>query len=421
MRKVAYLLSLVFVFVIPWEGVIELPGLGTAAKLVGFGVAGFWVATVIFTRELRKPGMFHLTFFLFVLWVAASVFWSGEPSKTLAHLRTWAQLLILSLILWDLYTTRESIMTGLQAFILGEYVAVGSALGNFVAGNMYYTTYERFSASVQGSPDGFGVIVAMGIPVAWYLASSASTGTFFRLLNYAYIPAAFIGITLSGTRTALIASMIGMAFGLASLNRLRPTVRVGTFALLTVAILLLLPYVRPLRSFERFSTTATELTQGDLNNRTNNWAEGLESFVEHPILGVGSNMYRSVNRLGKLAYNSYLSVLVELGLVGFALFGFMLVIAFFEALRQPKWDALFWLAVLGTWAISASTLTYEYRKATWLFLSMCVAAGALVRPKDVVEAHVRQVGEQVRHVGMSRLPLGEQHQGHSMTSGRNAG
>ena len=29
----------------------------------------------------------------------------------------------------------------------------------------------------------------------------------------------------------------------------------------------------------------SELTQGDLNNRTNNWSEGLEAFVEHPIIG----------------------------------------------------------------------------------------------------------------------------------------
>jgi O-antigen ligase len=229
-------------------------------------------------------------------------------------------------------------------------------------------------------------------------------------VNYAYVPAAFIGITLSGTRTALVTSTVGVAFGLASLNRLRPAVRIAIFVLMTVAILLLLPYVRPLRSFERFSTTATELTQGDLNNRMNIWAEGLQSFAEHPIVGVGSNMYRTVNSWGKLAHNSFLSVLVELGLVGFALFGSMLAIAFIEALRQPKWDALFWLAVLGTWAISASTLTYEYRKATWLFLSLCVASGALVRPRDEVVGRVKRVGESVRPVKMDGFPLGEQHQ-----------
>lgn len=409
MRRVAHLLSLAFIFVIPWEGVVELPGLGTAARLVGFGVAGFWVATVIYTRQLRKPGLFHLLFTLFVLWAAASVFWSADPNNTLAHVQTWAQLLILFLMLWDLYTTRESIMTGLQAFILGEFVAIGSAVTNFIRGNAYYATYQRFSPAAQSNPDGFGIIVALGIPVAWYLASSASTSKILRVVNYAYILAAFIGITLSGTRTALIASMVGVAFGLASLTRLRPVTRLAITLLFAAAILVLLPYVQPLRSFQRFSTTATELTEGDLNNRTNNWAEGLESFVAHPVIGVGSNMYRSVNSWGKLAHNSYLSVLVELGLVGFALFVFMLAIAFSEALRQPKWDALFWLAVLGTWAICAFTLTYEYRKATWLFLSLCVASGALSRSRELAVTHVKQLGEYAQPAKIGQSVLGDRH------------
>ena len=35
---------------------------------------------------------------------------------------------------------------------------------------------------------------------------------------------------------------------------------------------------------------------------------------ERPLLGVGANMYRTVNTLGKEAHNSFVSVLVELGL-----------------------------------------------------------------------------------------------------------
>jgi O-antigen ligase len=94
-------------------------------------------------------------------------------------------------------------------------------------------------------------------------------------------------------------------------------------------------------------------------------------------------MYRSVNSLGKLAHNSFISVLVELGLIGFALFGIILTIAVLQALSQPtKWDSSFWLTVLLTWAICASSLTYEYRKATWLFLSFVAASAALTSHRD---------------------------------------
>lgn len=388
MRTIAFILSLVFIFSIPWEGVIEYPALGSATRLIGFGLAAAWLASVIMTGRLRQPRPFHLAVCLFVLWNALSVFWSKDPDNTAVQVGRWVQVLIMVFICWDLYTTPAAIWAGLQAFILGEFVALGSALVNFMSGQAFYSHYQRFSPSEQSNPDGFGIIMALGVPVAWYLASSKHTfkmSRWLKLINYAFIPAAFLGITLSGTRTALIASIVGTAFGLVSLTRLRLTARVAIFLVLAATFLYLLPQVQTLRSFQRFSTTASEITEGDLNNRTNNWAEGLVTFTQHPLLGVGSNQYRSVNSLGKLAHNSFISVLVELGLIGFALFGIILMIAGIQALRQPtKWEASFWLTVLLTWILCASSLTYEYRKATWLFLNLVVASAALTSQRDEI-------------------------------------
>ena len=414
MRTIAFILSLVFIFSVPWEGVIEHPTLGSATKLIGFVLAAVWAVSVVMRGRLRKPGPFQIVVCLFVLWNAVSVFWSGDPDNTAVQVGRWVQLLIMVFIWWDLYTTRAALLAGLQAFILGEFVALGSALANFMSGKVFYSYYQRFSQSGQSNPDGFGIILALGIPVAWYLASSKNTfkmNHLLKLINYTYIPAAFLGITLSGTRTALIAAVPGMAFGLASLTRLRLAARVAIFLLLAAAFLYLLPQVQTLRSFQRFGTTASEITEGDLNNRTNNWAEGLITFTEHPLLGVGSDQYRAVNSLGKLAHNSFISVLVELGLIGFALFGIILTIAVIQALSQPtKWDSSFWLTVLLTWAICASSLTYEYRKATWLFLSLAVASGALTSHRDEIVRFVQRdksVGQFVQQAKMNELPQGE--------------
>ena len=388
MRNVAFTLSLIFIFFIPWEGVIELPGLGTLAKLVGYAMVVFWLATVVITGRFRKPGIFHLVFPLFILWNAISVFWSADLNRTLTHLGTWVQLFGLVFILWDLYTTRTSILAGLQAFILGEFVPIGIAISKYFSGNVFYAHYQRFSPAAQTNPDGFGLILALGIPVAWYLASLEKTtkmSGLLKLINYTYIPAAFIGLALSGTRGALIAAIPGMVFGLFTLSRLKIWVRVIIFVFLASAIFFLLPYVKPLKSFQRWSTTTSELTGGDLHQRTFIWREGLAYFVEHPILGVGSNMYHTVNSLNKEAHNSFVSVLVELGLIGFILFGIMLVIAIVRAWSLPGWDSKFWLTVLFVWAIGASSLTYEYRKATWLFLGLVISSAALVNPRDVTE------------------------------------
>ena len=157
--------------------------------------------------------------------------------------------------------------------------------------------------------------------------------------------------------------------------------------LLASIILFLLPHVQTLESFQRLSTTGTELTSGDLNNRTNNWSVGFASFLEHPVLGVGSNMYRSINSLaktaeGKVSHNSYLSVLVELGLIGFVIFAIILGIAFTQAWRQSKWQSWFWLTVLAVWSLGAFTLTWEARKSTWLFLSFIVVSAAITNRQE---------------------------------------
>jgi len=384
MRNVAFVLSQILIFAIPWEGLIRLPGLGTGTRLFGFVVAGFWLATIIVTGQMRKPGLFQIMISIFVVWNAVTVFWSGDPGSTASQVITWVQLLILCLIFWDLYITRDKVMAGLQAYILGAFVAIGSAISNYFSGSAFYTNYERFSPG-DTNPDGFGFLVVLGIPLAWYLASSErdiDMSGLLKVVNYAYLPAAFLALALSGTRTAMIASIVGMAYGLATLTRLRIWVRIALFLVLSAVVLTLLPYVKTLPSFQRLGTTASELSAGDLNQRAGLWREGLAAFAETPLLGVGSSMYRSVNSLGKVAHNSFISVLVESGLIGFVLFGMILAIAFFQALDQPKWNAMFWLNILAVWAIGASSLTWEHRKTTWLFLSLIVASAALIAKPD---------------------------------------
>ncbi|UCD97597.1 MAG: O-antigen ligase family protein [Chloroflexota bacterium] len=383
MRKIAFVLSLVLIFMIPWEGVIRFAGIGdsesTAVKFFGLGVSSIWVISVLIAGGFRKPGPFHVAVFLFVLWNAFSFYWSENMNRTINQVITWVQLLVFSYIIWDLYTSRNAVFAGLQAYVLGCYVAVGGAISSYFSGDAFYTYYERFTPG-DTNPDGFGFILALGIPVAWYLASSIENvkyATMLKLINIAFIPLVIVGLALSGTRTALIASIPGMAFGFATLTRLRPWARIAIFIILIAALIIIIPELQSLRSFQRFGTIGTEITQGDLNNRVNNWKEGLSSFAAHPLLGVGSNMYRSVNSLGKVAHNSYISVLVELGVVGFALFAVILAIAIIQVWSLPKWDKLFWLTMLLVWAIGSLTLTWEHRKSTWLFLSLLIASTSL--------------------------------------------
>jgi O-antigen ligase len=375
MRKVIYWLSLLLIFTIPWEGAFHLPGFGTAATVMGIVVGACWVVMVAFTGRMRHPITYLFVVGVFVGWVALTSFWSADPVESLGSVVLWLQSLLFVIILWDLYRTKASLLAGLQAYVLGAYAAVGGAVLNYLSSNAFYAHGDRYSLG-DTNPDGYGFILALGVPVACYLAASPETRRIFRLINVGYLPVAFLGIALSGTRTASLGAALGLLYGLATLTRLRLLARIAVVVLLVAALLALLPIVQPLSSFQRLGTTGTEVTQGDLNGRTAQWRQGLRAFMDHPVFGVGTDMYRSVNTLNKVAHNSYLSVLVEEGLIGFVLFAGILWLVAAQAWHLPRWDRNFWMTVLLVWAIGASTLTWEHRKTTWLFLTFIVAAAA---------------------------------------------
>ena len=60
----------------------------------------------------------------------------------------------------------------------------------------------------------------------------------------------------------------------------------------------------------------------------------------------------------------------------------ILIITGIQALRLPKWESRFWLTQLTVWAIGASTLTYEFRKATWLILGLVIVSAALAHTDE---------------------------------------
>jgi O-antigen ligase len=380
MRKLVFALSLIMIFTIPWEGATHF-GLGTIATVMGLLLTMFWIVLICTAGEVRKPIPFIAVIGVFVFWIALTPYWSQDPANTLGAALRWIQTFIFVLIVWDLYRTRADVLMGLQAWVLGAYASIGGAMVNYLGSHAFYSHYQRFSPG-STNPDGYGFTVALGIPVACYLVAAPETSRRFRAVALAYLPVGLFGLALSGTRTASVAAVVGLLYGLALLTRLRLSTRLAVVALLASTMIVVLPIVEPLKSFQRFATTGTEVTQGDLNGRYEEWRQGFAAFAEHPLFGVGADQYRSVNTLDKVAHNSYVSVLVELGLVGFVLFVTILVMVFRYARLQPTWDRRFWLTVLAVWAIGASTLTYEHRKTTWFFLTMCVAAGSLRREPE---------------------------------------
>ena len=376
MKHLAWQMSLVLIFVIPVENSIMITNVGTLGRMVGMAVAVVWLLAVVIEGELRRPGLFHGLVTSYVAWVALSLFWTVDPTETFRTVRTYVQLLVFVFLLWDLYSTPTRIRAGLQAYVLGAYVAIASIVFNLLTGST--GSFNRYT--VEGfNADTAGLMLALGMPMAWglgILQTREHRGGLLRWLNLTYMPLAFLGIALTATRTALISTIPAILFAVASLARLSPGRRLIAGTVAVAGVLAIAPLI-PEVSVERFLTTGTEISTGGLGGRGHIWKLGLQTYAQHPVLGVGAGAFKAAVGIGKVAHNVFISILVELGIVGIALFLGVVGVALANALKHPPWGTRFWLTLLLIWFIGASSLSWERRKLTWLVLTLTAASAAV--------------------------------------------
>jgi O-antigen ligase len=380
MYQLAYWLSLAAIFVIPWESSVTISALGSIGKVVGVLGGICWLAAVAIRRRVRRPHLFHWMFLLFILWNTLSLLWSAAPDRSLERVITYWQLFVFVYLLWDLFTTPIKLRSGLQAYIFGGYITIFSIVSGLLSGAAARYSATGFNSNVAG------IILALGIGIAWYLAFGDEVGKThhgFTLLNFAYIPLSLLCILLTGSRSALMAASPAFLFILASLQRFSPMIRSFLFALLIGIGLALLPFAQT--SIERVSG-ASFTRKGYLNGREETWQKSINVFTEHPLLGVGSFAFQAAatetTEDTKIPHSFIFALLSEVGMIGFSLFMILVGISMVCALQQDPWNSKLWLAVLFGWILGASTQNLEHRKQTWLAFCLPVCSSAVSRNRS---------------------------------------
>jgi O-antigen ligase len=146
----------------------------------------------------------------------------------------------------------------------------------------------------------------------------------------------------------------------------------------------------PPATWDRIGSIHDEISEGTLTKRTYIWAAGMDVFREHPLMGIGAGAF-GASVYSKLdvpyvAHNSYLSVLVEMGVIGELLFIALLIALVHVAIGLPKLESRAWTLLLLTWAVAVLSVTWEHRKPTWFLFGMLMARAAAVRDTRSVAA-----------------------------------
>lgn len=314
-----------------------LPHLGGSAlsftKLVGLLLAVSWLAKISTSRDTRNDFLAAHPTFTYVLAVfvglaALSLTWAEDPGVGQTPLLRYALNLILFLIVYTAVRTPRHFMWTIGAYVIGAAMAAGYGVLNPPTDVAYYDV-TRVSGTI-GDPNELAAILVGGTILAAGLAATAKGSPLLRLASAGASVLCAAGIFLSLSRGGLVA----LAFALVAAIVVAGRWRVQAFTLAAIVALGAFAYF----GFYAGPTASNRVTSfGNGTGRADIWTVGWRMVQAHPVLGVGVGNYQtsSIHYLlqpgalqrdefivdtPKVAHNTYLQVLAELGIVGATLF-----------------------------------------------------------------------------------------------------
>jgi O-antigen ligase len=376
-RRLAWLLLLLFAFTIPWEYSLDLGApLGNIARIVGLVLLLVAIPAVLQSGRLRTPGPMQVLTLAFFLWFCCTCFWTIDRQATFESLRGIFQTMMVVWLVWEFASSVQELRALLRAFIAGSWVLAVLTVLNFASTDAITTGQFRFAAAGQ-DPNDVARFLDLGFPLAALLLNSEPHWP-WRWFAAGYLPLGLVAVLLTASRGGFLAAVVALAGSLFLLILGNPRkLLVGALTLPPLAVLVWL--IVPRASLERLATIAEQLRGGDLNQRLNIWEAGWHAFVRAPFLGAGAGTFIAAAGLAPIdtAHNTALSIAVDGGFCALFLAA-SIVAAAIWAVMQTR-GPLRWAMVtaLAVWMVTSLVATVETSRTTWLLLAIIALAGRL--------------------------------------------
>ena len=367
------------------EGTFSVP------KLLGLVLMISWLGLVTAgEREYRERIFSHPAFLLVLFslmgWVLCSVAWAEDGGAALLALSRWIPNALLFVVVFAGVRTRSQLQWVLGAFVVGALVsAIYGLLVPAPASDL-----GRLEGA-GGDPNETAAALVAAAALAIALAATLRDRPFLRLAVLAVAPVCAFASLLTLSRGGLVAFGAALIAAVFMAGRRRP--QILTLAL--VAALLAVGYfafLAPASAVER----VTEVQGG--TGRVDIWKVGLRMVRGAPLQGIGAGNFPIVSihyllepgallrddfivSTPKVAHNTYLELLAELGIVGLTLFLIVIFFAVGCAVRAARYaarlkdhdiDILARALVVALAALLAAYffISREYSKQFWLLLSL---------------------------------------------------
>jgi O-antigen ligase len=277
----------------------------------------------------------------FLIWVLFSATWAEAPIAALTVLGSFGLALLLFPVAYTALMSVADVKKLLTilvafAFIAAMYGFVIDPSASGASGGDPTVELNRLGGSI-GDPNRFAAKVLPGAIIAIALAVVARTAL-ARIFFWGAAAVCIVAVLLSLSRGGLIAAL--------AVCLIAPVVTAGArgkVALVTVSVICLSVVALFVLTPPEARNRITESDQGG-NGREDIWRVGWRMYEAHPLNGIGAGNFEgtSIHYLiqpgailrdeyfiaaPKVAHNSYLHVLSELGIVGITLFMSIIVIS----------------------------------------------------------------------------------------------
>jgi putative inorganic carbon (hco3(-)) transporter len=416
-RPIIGLCALVFMsFLETYSG---LAGVVSVTKLIGVILILAWlgIAATSKSRDWSNRGLVSrepllaAALVLFGGWAAASLAWAEAPSAALGSVVRYALNFALFPIALIAIRNRQHVLWLVGTFLAGAVAAVSLGV---LDGSIHSASSEDRLTGAGVNPNQLGTYLVVVVLVAATLTANRRWSPTARAALFAVTALGGIAVLMTLSRGALIGLAAALMLAPLALGRGRRGIALVFVVTAVVGTVAWYAALAPAGSVQR----VTHPGQGGGTGREDLWRVGWRMVKDRPVAGVGAGNFpvSSVHYLlrpgktqrdeiivdkKKVAHNIYLTVLSELGTIGFALFAVILGQCLIRAgqaarLFRDRGDLTMELVGRGLFLALISLFVADffssalYSKQLWLLLAIAPALVAVAgRPE--VSAKIRPV------------------------------
>jgi O-antigen ligase len=208
----------------------------------------------------------------------------------------------------------------------------------------------------------------------------------------------------------MIVAFVALTVVPLSMTKLTPARMAAALATLTLTGVLAAVYV-PENVVERLASTQSDVQSLSFGGRFNLWVAGLHAFTFTPLMGYGTGGFIGAidPQLGDqslVAHNSFISVLVEEGIIGLILYCTMLYAAVSAVMKLPRRERRFGQILMASLLLAMSPLMWEDRKPVWIILGIVIGLSqvAVMYRRAAAAAQPVAVARTVRSLAHGEAP-----------------